>query len=60
MGRGEIHRTPREDDVNNTTFPAFGTWYSRYASIYTDVPAPEPASADVTELHSLPRLTAAA
>ncbi len=46
--------------MNNTTFPAFGTWYSRYASIYTDVPAPEPAPADVTPLHSLPRLTAAA
>ena len=34
--------------MNNTTFPAFGTWYSRYASIYTDVPAPEPTPADVT------------
>jgi hypothetical protein len=46
--------------VNNTTFPAFGTWYSRYASIYTDVPAPEPRPADVTPLHSLPHLTTAA
>jgi hypothetical protein len=46
--------------VNNTTFPAFGTWYSRHASIYTDVPATEPTPADVTPLHSLPRLTAAA
>jgi hypothetical protein len=46
--------------VNNTTFPASGTWYSRYASIYTDVPAQEPAPADVLPLTSLPRLTAAA
>lgn len=48
--------------MNNTTFPAFGTWYSRYAAIYTDAPAPvqEPAPADVTALHSLPRLTTAA
>jgi hypothetical protein len=47
--------------VNNTTFPPpFGTWYSRYAWIYTDVPAPEPESADVSPLHSLPRLTTAA
>ena len=47
--------------MNNTTFPPpFGTWYSRYAWIYTDVPVAEPAAADVTPLHSLPRLTAAA
>lgn len=46
--------------MNNTTFPAFGTWYSRYASIYTDVPTAEPTAVDVTPLPSLPRLTAAA
>jgi hypothetical protein len=46
--------------VNNTTFPPFGTWYSRYASIYTDVPATEPVPAAVTPLPSLPRLTVAA
>lgn len=46
--------------MNNTTFPALGTWYSRYASIYTDVPAAEPTPADVTPLRHLPRLTAAA
>lgn len=46
--------------MNHTTFPAFGTWYSRYASIYTDVPAVEPTPADVTPMPSLPRLTAAA
>ena len=47
--------------MNNTTFPPpFGTWYSRYAWIYNDVPAAEPTSADVTPLPSLPRLTAAA
>jgi hypothetical protein len=47
--------------VNNTTFPPpFGTWYSRYAWIYNDIPAAVPTSADVTPLHSLPRLTAAA
>ncbi len=47
--------------MNNTTFPPpFGTWYSRYAWIYSDVPTPEPEPADVSRLHSLPRLTAAA
>jgi hypothetical protein len=47
--------------VNNTTFPPpFGTWYSRYAWIYNDVPVAEPAPAHVTPLPSLPRLTAAA
>lgn len=47
--------------MNNTTFPPpYGTWYSRYAWIYSDVPAPESTPADVTPLHSLPRLTAAA
>jgi hypothetical protein len=47
--------------VNNTTFPPpFGTWYSRYAWIYNDAPAAEPAPVHVTPLPSLPRLTAAA
>ena len=47
--------------MNNTSFPPpQGTWYSRYAWIYTDVPAPQPAPEVVTPLPSLPRLTAAA
>jgi hypothetical protein len=47
--------------VNHTTFPAFGTWYSRYASLYTEVPQPPAtAPATVTELPGLPRLTTAA
>ena len=47
--------------MNHTTFPAFGTWYSRYASLYTEVPQPAvEVPATVTELRGLPRLTAAA
>ncbi len=47
--------------MNNTTFPPpHGTWYSRYAWIYNDVPAVEPAPAVVTPLASLPRLISAA
>ena len=47
--------------MNHTTFPAFGTWYSRYASLYVELP-PSPAElpATVTELPGLPRLTTAA
>ena len=54
--------TRREDTVNHTTFPAQGTWYSRYSALY--LPAPEPAvqpvPATVTALPALPRLTPAA
>ena len=46
--------------MNNTTFPAHGTWYSRYAELYVTTPVVEPPAASVTPLHSLPRLTAAA
>ena len=47
--------------MNHPTFPAFGTWYSRYAQLYVDLPAIEPiASAEVTELPVLPRLSTAA
>ena len=46
--------------MNHTTFPAFGTWYSRYAELYTDTPVVEPVIAPVTPLHTLPRLTDAA
>jgi len=48
--------------VNHTTFPAQGTWYSRYAALYVAIPEPtaEPAPATVTTLPSLPRLTTAA
>lgn len=41
-------------------FPATGTWYSRYASLYTDAPSPAVVPADVTVLPGLPRLVAAA
>jgi hypothetical protein len=54
---------PREDDVNNTTFPPpFGTWYSRWAFLYTDVPATaeQATTAPVVPVRGLPRLTAAA
>ena len=48
--------------MNHTTFPAQGTWYSRYSALY--LPAPEPAvqpvPATVTALPALPRLTPAA
>jgi hypothetical protein len=46
--------------VNNTTFPAHGTWYSRYSFIYTDAPSSESVDATVTVLPALPRLTDAA
>jgi hypothetical protein len=49
--------------VHNTTFPPpFGTWYSRWAFIYTDVPATveQAHPAPVTAIRALPRLTAAA
>lgn len=48
--------------VNHTTFPAQGTWYSRYAALYVATPEPavEPAPATVTALPALPRLTTAA
>ena len=48
--------------MNNTTFPAQGTWYSRYAALYLQAPTPavEPEPATVTELPALPRLTPAA
>lgn len=61
MGCGEIHRD-REEHVNHTTFPAQGTWYSRYAALYLQAPKPtvEPEPATVTELPALPRLTPAA
>ena len=46
--------------MNHTTFPAFGTWYARWAHLYTEAPTPEPVVAPVTPLHTLPRLTDAA
>jgi hypothetical protein len=49
--------------VNNTTFPPpFGTWYSRWAFLYTDVPASaeQATTAPVVPVRGLPRLTAAA
>ena len=48
--------------VNHTTFPAQGTWYSRYAALYLTAPqtAVEPEPATVTSLPTLPRLTTAA
>jgi len=48
--------------VNHTTFPAQGTWYSRYAALYLASPQPaiEPEPATVTALPSLPRLSTAA
>ena len=48
--------------MNHTTFPAQGTWYSRYAALYLQAPDPavEPVPATVTELPALPRLTTAA
>ena len=48
--------------MNNTTFPAQGTWYSRYAALYVTAPESvvEPEPATVTALPSLPRLTTAA
>jgi hypothetical protein len=47
--------------VNHTSFPPpYGTWYSRWAAIYNDVPAVEAAVADVAPLRTLPKLTEAA
>lgn len=51
--------------MNHTTFPAFpppyGTWYSRWAAIYTTAPTDQPTTeAAITVLPSLPRLTTAA
>lgn len=48
--------------MNHTTFPAQGTWYSRYAALYLASPetAVEPVPATVTALPALPRLTTAA
>ena len=48
--------------MNHTTFPAQGTWYSRYAALYLQAPEPalESSAATVTELPALPRLTPAA
>ena len=51
----------REDTVNHTPFPPYGTWYSRYAGLYTEAPQPVSDVPDtVTELPRLPRLVAAA
>jgi hypothetical protein len=50
-----------DGEVDHSTFPAFGTWYSRYAHLYIDAPVVEPADApDVAELPVLPRLSSAA
>lgn len=49
--------------MNHTTFPAHGTWYSRYAALYTDAVVLEPVVAPVapvTPLYTLPRLSDAA
>jgi hypothetical protein len=46
--------------VNHTTFPAHGTWYSRYAALYADAVVLEPVVAPVTPLYTLPRLSDAA
>lgn len=47
--------------MTHLTFPAHGTWYSRYASLYTQVPEPTPElPAVVTALPALPHLTSAA
>jgi hypothetical protein len=47
--------------VNHTSFPPpYGTWYSRWAAIYTEVPAIGAVVADVTPFRTLPTLTEAA
>lgn len=51
--------------MNNTTFrptfpPPFGTWYSRYASIYVDHVQTQTIPAEVAALPELPRLGNAA
>jgi hypothetical protein len=50
--------------VNHTSFPPpYGTWYSRWAAIYNEVPAVHAAAtnvAAVAPIHTLPKLTEAA